>query len=289
MPIRLFTSGVHTNATGSLSFSNEDIERLYSSTVTRGPEQIPIVLGHPKNNLPIVGWLPRTAICRYQEGERVSLGFERQAAELSDPSMEVIRQQKSNKISVRIQDGVINHIGLVAKAAVEENNAQNFSAEFTGVYHTAEEILEPPVTDFSRFMSEIKSFFKTANMPEEKKEQTAPAADYTALVEQNKQLAASVSALSQTVAGFLSRSKATADFAADEYKHMSAAQKETASSIVAELGEEKATALKTLLKELAKQPVTVSAGSVTAQFGKPSDQKRTSKEVIDEQLKELGI
>ncbi|HPS83283.1 MAG TPA: hypothetical protein PLA88_03125 [Bacteroidales bacterium] len=289
MPIRLFTSGVHTNATGSLNFSNEDIERLYSSTVTKGPDQIPIVLGHPKNNLPIVGWLPRTAICKYQEGDKVSLGFERQAAELSDPSMEVIRQQKSNKISVRIQDGVINHIGLVAKAAVEENNAQNFSAEFTGVYHTSEEILEPPVTDFSRFMNEVKSFFKTANMPEEKKEQTAPSADFTALVEQNKQLAASVTALQQTVAGFMNRSKATADFAADDFKHMSAAQKETAASIATELGEEKATALKTLLKELAKQPVTVTTGSVTTQFGKTADQKRTSQEVIDEQMKGLGL
>lgn len=286
--VRLFTSGTHSSVNGKLSFSNEDVQKILDGTQSKDFEAIPFVLGHPKNNLPIVGWLPKSKIKIYTEGDKVSLGFDREDAELSDESMKVIRDLGSNKISVRLEDGGIRHIGLVTKAAVEENNAQNFSqADLSGIFHTSEDILEKQQNDFQKLLSDFKSIFKpNSNMAEEKKEPVQNA-DLAALIEQNKKLAETVGTLQQTVTGFIGKTKATADFSADEYKHLSQAQKETAAGIVADLGEEKATALKGLLKELAKAPVVVKQGSVTKDFGKQGDEKRTAEDIVREQLNNL--
>ena len=284
--VRLFTSGTHSSVNGKLSFSNEDVQKILDGTQSKDFEAIPFVLGHPKNNLPIVGWLPKSKIKIYTEGDKVSLGFDREDAELSDESMKVIRDLGSNKISVRLEDGGIRHIGLVTKAAVEENNAQNFSqADLSGIFHTSEDILEKQQNDFQKLLSDFKSIFKHSNMAEEKKEPVQNA-DLAALIEQNKKLAETVGTLQQTVTGFIGKTKATADFSADEYKHLSAAQKETAAGIIADLGEEKATALKGLLKELAKPAVVVKQGSVTKDFGAAGDDKlQTVSDIVREQMK----
>lgn len=288
MPIRLFTSGKHKAVAGMLDFSNEDVNKIHINTQKADLEQIPFVLGHPKNNLPIVGWLPKSKIKIYTEGDKVSLGFEREDAELSDESMKVIRDLGSNKISVRLEDGGIRHIGLVTKAAVEENNAQNFSqADLSGIFHTQEDILEKQQNDFQKFLSDFKSFFNPNSNMAEKEKEPVQNADFAALMEQNKQLMTTVGELQKTVAGFMNKSKATADFSADDYKHLTKEQKETASEIIADLGEERATALKGLLKELAKQPVVVKQGSVTKDFGKQGDEKRTAEEIVREQLNNL--
>lgn len=290
MPIRLFTSGTHKSVNGTLSFSNEDVERILSGTQKSELDQIPFVLGHPKNNLPIVGWLPKAKIAVYTEGDKVSLGFDRSDAELSDESLKVIRDLGSNKISVRIENGAIRHIGLVSKAAVEENNAQNFSqAELSGIFHTSEDILEKQQNDFQKFFidfkTEIKSLFNPNSMAEEKKEQNQTSADLSALVEQNKNLAATVETLQKSLNGFMGKTKAAADFSAEEYKNLSAAQKETAATIIADLGEEKANSLKGLLKELAKPAVVVRSGSVVADFGKSGDKLETVGDIVREQIK----
>ena len=287
-PIRLFTSGTHKSMNGTLSFSNEDVDRIFDGTQQSVTEPIPFVLGHPKNNLPIVGWLPKTAIKKYTEGDKISLGFERDEAELSDESMNVIRDLKSNKISVRLENGAIRHIGLVTKAAIEENNAQNFSqADLTGVFHTSEDILEKQQNDFSKFLSELKTIFKpNFNMAEEKKENQP--VDLSALVEQNRKLTEQVTSLTGLVTGMIGKTKATADFMADEYKNLTTAQKETAAGIMADLGDEKATALKSLLKELAKPPVVVKNGSVTKDLGAPVKENRTAEEIVREQLNNLN-
>ena len=290
MPIRLFTSGTHSSVNGKLVFSNDDVQKILDGTQKKDFAQIPFVLGHPKNNLPIVGWLPKTAIKIYTEGDKVSLGFDREDAELSDESMKIIRSLGSNKISVRLEGGGIRHIGLVSKAAVEENNAQNFSqADLSGIYQTSEDILETK-TDFQKMQDwfktiDFKSIFKpNSNMADEKKDPVLNA-DLTALIEQNKQLATTLATLQQTVSGFVGKAKATADFSADEYKNLSAAQKETAATIIADLGEEKATSLKGLLKELAKPAVMIKQGSVTTDFGKPADQVQTLGDIVREQMK----
>lgn len=290
MPIRLFTSGTHSSMSGTLSFSNEDVNRIFSGTQTSGDERIPFVLGHPKNNLPIFGWLPKSKIKTYTEGDKVSLGFDRDDADLSSESLAVIRDLGSNKISVRLENGVIKHIGLVKKAAVEENNAQNFSQpELTGVFSTTEDILDKQQSDFSKFLNDLKTEFKSifkpnSNMAEEKKDQLPSSADFAALLEQNRQLTTTVSTLQQTLSGFMNKTKATADFSADEYKNLSAAQKETAATIIADLGDEKATALKGLLKELAKPQVVVKQGSVVSDFGKTADKLKTVGDIVRSQM-----
>ncbi len=293
MPIRLFTSGTHNSMNGALSFSNEQVEAILASTQKAALEQIPFVLGHPKNNLPIVGWLPKTAIKKYTENEKVSLGFERGDADLSDESMEIIRSQGSNKISVRIEDGAIRHIGLVRKAAVEENNAQNFSQdEMSGVFFSGDDILQRQQSDFSKLFSDLKNdlkqIFKPNNMVNTKKPDAGQQnADMAALIEQNSKLTETVSALQKTVAGFMGKAKATADFSAKEFSQMTAEQKETAATIMADLGsDESKSALKGLLKELAKPAVNLSNGSVTKDFGKPAEELKTVGDVVRAQMKE---
>ena len=285
MPIRLFTSGTHKSVNGTLSFSNEDVERILSGTQQSTLEQIPFVLGHPKNNLPIVGWLPKSKIAVYTEGDKVSLGFDRTDAELSDESLKVIRDLGSNKISVRIENGAIRHIGLVSKAAVEENNAQNFSqADLSGIFHTSEDILEKQQSDFSKFLDDFKSIFKPNNSMEGK-EKKPDQVDLSAILEQNRLLTEQVTNMQKSFSGFVNKTQATADFSAEEYKNLSVAQKETAATIIADLGEEKATALKGLLKELAKPAVVIKQGSVAADFGKPADQVQTVGDIVREQIK----
>ena len=294
MPIRLFTSGTHKSVSGTLVFSNEDVDRIMSGTQAADLQQIPFVLGHPKNNLPIVGWLKKTAIKKYNEGEKISLGFDREDAELSDESMKIIRDNGSNRISVRLENGAIRHIGLVPKAAIEENNAQNFSQdELTGIFFTSEDILEKQQSDFSRFITDFKNEFKSIfksnfNMAEEKKtSENQNNADLSVLIEQNKELAKTVDSLQKVFTGFVGKAKATADFSADEFKHMTAAQKETAATVVADLGEESATALKGLLKEMSKPAVTVKNGSVVKDLGTPVLEKRTAEEIVRDQLNNL--
>jgi len=289
MPIRLFTSGTHKSVNGTLSFSNEDVDRILSGTQAADMQKIPFVLGHPKNNLPIVGWLKKSAIKKYTEGEKISFGFEREDAELSDESLKVIRDLGSNKISVRLENGAIRHIGLVTKAAVEENNAQNFSqAELSGIFHTQEDILEKQPFDFSQLLKELKTIFKPNSNMAETKESQPQAVDLNALVEQNKKLTEQVNTLTGLVTEMVGKAKATADFSAAEYKNLTAAQKETAATICADLGAEKITALKGLLKELAKPAVVVKNGSVAKDLGAPAKESRTAEEIVREQLNNLN-
>jgi hypothetical protein len=127
MPItRLFTSGTHN----SLSFTNEDIDALYNKTRDKqGRGKIPFVVGHPKNDLPVVGWLPANSLIIYDEGSKKSIGFSKNDAVFSDESILAIKKLKNDKISIRIKDGEIAHIGLVSNAAVMENNNQDFGGE----------------------------------------------------------------------------------------------------------------------------------------------------------------
>lgn len=122
MRIRLFTSGTHNN----LTFSNEEINEIHRLSFT-GAGKLPFVIGHPKNDLPIVGWLPKSAIQVYSEGNKTSIGFERNSAEFSSESIDALKKLKKDKISVRLTSGAITHIGLVETAAVAENNDQTFS------------------------------------------------------------------------------------------------------------------------------------------------------------------
>lgn len=288
MPIRLFTSGTHDSMNGTLSFTNDQVEKILEGTQSSNMEQIPFVLGHPKNNLPIVGWLKKSAIKKYTEGDKVSLGFDREDAELSDESMQAIRDLGSNKISIRIQDGAIRHIGLVKKAAVEENNGQNFSQEdLSGIIYTSEGILEKQQNDFSKFLNDIKSIFKSNNMANDNKTTASVNVDMAALIEQNKQLTQTVSDLQKLMSNHLGKTQAAVDFSADEYKHLNDTQKQQAAGIMVDLGtEESKTAFKSLLKELAKPQVVLNNGSKTTDLGSSNDKFETVGDIVRSQMKE---
>ncbi|MCT4638939.1 MAG: hypothetical protein N4A72_14655 [Bacteroidales bacterium] len=125
MILRLFTSGTHKG----LTFSNDNIDGIYNKTTTGNIEKIPVVLGHPKNDLPVVGWVKKTALKLYDEKGKKSIGFERADAEFSEESIDALKELKRDKISVRLKDGAITHIGMVKNPAVEENAYQEFSEE----------------------------------------------------------------------------------------------------------------------------------------------------------------
>jgi hypothetical protein len=206
--------------------------------------------------------------------------------------MAIIRDMKTNKISVRVENGVIRHIGLVPKAAVDENNTQDFAAgTLTGEFSAGDEITEHHPNDFQKFINEIKTIFKPNNMAEEKKtDASVPNADFAALVEQNKRLAEQVTALTGLVTGVVGKAKATADFSAEEYKNLTDAQKETAAAVMVDLGtEESKAALKGLLKELAKPKVELKQGSVTKDFGAPGKETRSAEEIVRDQLNSLTV
>lgn len=143
--IRLFISGTHNN----LTFSNEDIKAIHELSVANPNERIPFVLGHPKNDLPILGWIERGKVQLYEEGDKMAIGFDRKDAIFAEESIDVLKQMKNDKISIKLEDSVITHIGLVKKAAVKENNDQTFSIDNkTGVLcfsedFAAEEPKEP--------------------------------------------------------------------------------------------------------------------------------------------------
>lgn len=137
MKIRLFTSGTHNG----LTFSNEEVNAIHRKSYAASGK-VPFVIGHPKNDLPIVGWLPKSAISIYGEGDKMSIGFEKGKAEFSEESIDALKKLKRDKISVRLTNGEITHIGLVESAAVAENNEQQFSAESkTGVLCFSEDFV----------------------------------------------------------------------------------------------------------------------------------------------------
>ena len=171
--IRLFTSGTHNGDT----FSNDDIKEIFALTQA-GIDKIPVVLGHPKNDLPVVGWVNKNKILLYQEGDKYSIGFERKDAEFSEEAIIAIKELKRDKISVRLTDMAITHIGLVKKAAVAENNEQTFSDENkTGTFCFSEdfpvdvekEVKEPVEDKLLRIINQFFNNQKPSDMtPEEK-------------------------------------------------------------------------------------------------------------------------
>lgn len=145
---RLFTAGTHKN----LTYTNEDIARICARS-KEPAQKAPFVLGHPHNNLPIVGWLDRRHLATYKEGDKLSIGFKREHAEFSEESLQALRALKRNKISVRLKDGIIAHIGLVENAAVSDNNSQDFSQDDACL----------PVQDFSIDPPQADLWQKTKN------------------------------------------------------------------------------------------------------------------------------
>lgn len=120
--IRLFKEGTHNG----LIFGSKEIDSLYRNSTDKKAD-VPIVLGHPKNDLPQVGKINSGDFELYDEGGKKTIGFKRASAEISEDMLDFVKTQKHDKISIRItSEGNIGHIGLVEDPAVLENKYQDF-------------------------------------------------------------------------------------------------------------------------------------------------------------------
>lgn len=281
MQIRLFTSGVHNG----LSFSNADIDSIATKTTAEGREQIPLVLGHPKNDLPVVGFLPKAAITTYKEGDKVSLGFSREAAELDEESLNVIRNLGRNKISVRLEDGKIKHIGLVERAAVAENNQQDFAAG-TGDFAAVDEFynVDPPENAWNLIRNLFNNKTK-GQMPTEEEKQDA---EFSALKKDVEGISTKVDtlvAMFATKANEKKKESLTIDFSAAGYSHLTDEQRKKAVDFCGKLETpEEVADYKAMLIAGNKKPGKPKDGSVTADFAWKDGDERTAIELIREQV-----
>lgn len=283
--IRLFTSGTHNG----LNFNNAQITDIANKTQQQGAERIPFVLGHPKNDLPIIGFLPRAAIELYQEAGKVSIGFDRDQADFSEESLGVLRDIGNNKISVRLEEGIIKHIGLVKKAAVAENNQQDFAEGLTGDYHTNEDFMEKPVSRFPNPLNFFKTN-KTKSMEKENENTQQQPTDFgklEAAVERNCRAIEKLTGILASQQTEKEKAAITSDFSAPEYDHLTDEQKQQAADFCAALPEDQREPYKKMLQGIKQKQDTPPAGSVTAEFGAKEQPERTAEDLIRDQVKGL--
>ena len=279
--IRLFTSGKHNG----LDFSDASVEEIAAKTAASGPDVIPVVLGHPANDLPVLGRLKKEALEVYQEGGKTTIGFDRDAADLCEGFSEATGGQ--NKISVRLRDGVIRHIGLVKKAAVKENNSQDFEAlsgDFSGVDSFDQGEGTPSL------LEQIKSLFIN---PKNQQMETHTQTDFSALEGKVDALAGSVTALAEAMKADREKATAaatletlTADFSAPEFSHLTDEQRRQVVGFCAGLTAVQQAEYKKHIAGLNKKPATPPGGSVTADMG-ASGEKKTPEQIIKEQISAL--
>lgn len=285
--IRLFTAGTHNG----LTFSNEDIARIAKDTADFGENKIPFVLGHPEKNLPIMGFLPKVALRIYKEGAKTSIGFDKDKADMSEESMEALREIGKNKLSLRLVEGVIRHIGLVEKAAVAENNAQDF-AVLTGTFAAHDALFEAAKGLSNLFKNPFKK--PKDNMAEEPKTTTQPdvleqmstrVEQLTASVTELKELAQAQAKKETEAATKAAEDAVKADFAAAEYSHLSDQQRQDFAAMCIQLPADQQGKFKESIKAMVKRPQAPGNGSVTASFGATGkeDEKSTA-DLLREQM-----
>lgn len=283
--IRLFTSGTHNG----LNFSNAQVTDIATKTQQQGADRIPFVLGHPKNDLPIVGFLPKEAVILYHENEKMSIGFDREQGDFSEESLDMLRKVGNNKISVRLVDGVIKHIGLVEKAAVAENNQQDFADSLTGYYHTNEDFMEKSSGWFPNPLNLFKTN-KIKSMDTEKEKGVISQSDFADLktvVEHNSKTIENIANMLAKQQSDNQKQQITADFSAPEYDHLNDEQKKQAADFCAGLSAEQREPYKKMLRELKPASATPPSGSVTAEFGAKGEQELSTDELIRQQVNVL--
>lgn len=288
--IRLFTAGTHNG----LTFTNENIGEIAQKTADFGEEQIPFVLGHPQKNLPILGFLPKAALRVYKEGTKTSIGFDKDKADMSEESMEVLRNMGNNKLSPRLVEGVIRHIGLVEKAAVAENNAQDFAA-LTGTFAAHDNLFENASKGLSNLFK--NPFKKNKDMAEEP-ENTRPdglaeiKANVDSLTESVKKLTelTEAQAKKETDAAKKAAEEAVkADFAAAEYSHLTDTERRDFAAMCVQLPADQQIKFKESIKAMARRPQTPGNGSVTAEFGaKGKEGEKSADEILRQQYASFG-
>lgn len=290
--IRIFTSGTHNG----IPFSNEDIQTIARKTGDFGEDMIPFVLGHPDKNLPIMGFLPKAAIKIYQEGTKTSIGFDKDTADMSEQSMEILRSMGHNKLSPRLVEGVIKHIGLVEKAAVAENNAQDFAA-LTGTFAANDNLFETTSKGLSNLFK--NPFKKNKNDMAEESKVTAQPDMLEQMQNKVDKLTESVTKLTELAeanakkesdaAAKAAEEAIKADFASAEYSHLTDAQRQDFAAICVQLPADQQIKFKESIKAMAKRPQVPGNGSVTAEFGaKGQEEKRSADDILRQQYASFG-
>lgn len=281
--IRLFTSGKHNG----LDFSNENIKSIAAKTASKAPDKIPIVLGHPKNDLPVVGWLPKTFIQQFAEGEKLSLGFERANADFSEPALAAIKAAKADKISIRLTDGVITHIGLVEKAAVEENNSQEFETGDVFLHGLADFATdtENQSSMFTDFLKKFDAFFKKNEEPK-KQEEGKQTENADANADKIAEFTATMEAMKKQIEFSDRKLKFNARFATKPF-NIPTVLIDKAAHVAANLSDADSVVFTDLLTDLSK-PALPPNGSVVTAHGNTDDFNKTDlQSEINKQLNAL--
>ncbi len=126
----IFSSGVHRTPHPKKEWSEFDVAAVFAGTKKLSPVQMPLVLGHPENDLPVLGYLSREALLLKAEGGKALIMVDDEKdASFSAEAIDSARKSGHNKISVKIKmpEMYIQHIGLVTEAAVAELNSATFA------------------------------------------------------------------------------------------------------------------------------------------------------------------
>lgn len=159
MWIEVFKTGTHNSSDGREFISTGEkmnaIAELYNGRVSESESfMAPLVLGHPKDNEPAIGWI-----------ERLGRRANKLVAKLKDVSPEIIGQIQANqfkKVSISLYpDLMLRHIGLLGAASpavkglnnVRINNFTEFENEF----------LEETKEDNHQNLSEKLKFLEETN------------------------------------------------------------------------------------------------------------------------------
>lgn len=142
--IKLFMAGTHRTAFPKKTWTNDDVDAVFSATLMHGPKFIPFVVGHPEDDLPVIGRLAREALKLIEEGDKKVIGFDHEDAQFSLDDLKRLKKEGMDKLSPKInmKDGpekqFIKHTGFVSAAAVAALNEAQFEADEGPEYDYAE-------------------------------------------------------------------------------------------------------------------------------------------------------
>ena len=121
----IFWNGRHRNKGAKKEWSEQDVERIYERNKDR---EIPLVVKHPENDLPIVGFAK--GLRKKIENGKVVL--EARLNKISRWLFEVLKKANMDKVSIALEPDLatIRHIGFVEEPAVEGLPAVTFENEF---------------------------------------------------------------------------------------------------------------------------------------------------------------
>lgn len=121
----VFMDGKHKNKGAKKEWTKEDVERIYEVNKDR---EIPLVVSHPSDNLPIFGYV--RGLRKKEENGRTIL--EARLKKISDWFFNTLKKANFDKVSIALENDLatIRHIGFVENPAVEGMPAVEFSDDY---------------------------------------------------------------------------------------------------------------------------------------------------------------